>query len=109
MWWGANGPCHSGMGHKFLVRESFLKKVIKQKGCLKEILGVSGSQLMAYWEKLLQHVVQELYACGGSGSSCSVGDGSSQAVRRVGAARARAGYARALAVCALGWHLSDAV
>lgn len=37
------------------------------------------------------------------------GTGSTQAVRRVGAARARAGYARALAVCALGWHLGDAV
>lgn len=31
-----------------------------------------------------------------------MGDGSTQAVRRVGAARARAGYARTLAVCALG-------
>lgn len=28
---------------KFLVRESFLKNVIKQKACLKEILGASGS------------------------------------------------------------------
>lgn len=29
---------------------------------------------MAYWEKLLPHVVQELDAGSGSGSSCSVGD-----------------------------------
>lgn len=50
---------------------------------------------MASWEKLLQHVLQELYARSGSGSNSSVGDGSTQDVRGVRVARARA-----LPVCA---------
>lgn len=75
----------------------------------KRAIGCCRFSAMAYWEKLLQHVVLKSCRAVVLGRAFRWGTGSTQAVRRVGAARARAGYARALAVCALGWHLGDAV
>lgn len=95
-------------------RESFLEKVNKTKKkperLSKRDIGCCRFSAMAYWEKLLQHIV--LKSCRLAvvlGRAFRQGTGSTQAVRRVGAAHARAGYARTLAVCALGWHLGDAV